>query len=97
MNDQPPIATIAVAVIAVIVVLAGALVTIINPDALSFNQYLTALSQAAIGAGALGIGRGILGASKAANATPAFSNLGDEAEFPGGSIPPAIPAAGQPS
>lgn len=65
LGEQPPVATILVGVAVLIVVIAGALVTIINPDSLSFDQYLDALSKAAIGAGALGIGRGILGAGKA--------------------------------
>lgn len=63
-KETPPIATIIVGVIVVIVVLSGAIVTIVNPDALSFPQYLDALVKAAIGAGALGIGRGILGAAR---------------------------------
>jgi hypothetical protein len=63
-KETAPIATIIVGVIVVIVVLSGAIVTIVNPDALSFQQYLDALVKAAIGAGALGIGRGILGAAR---------------------------------
>jgi hypothetical protein len=53
-------ATVLVVAVIVIVVAAGAVVTVVNPDTLSFSDYLDTLSKAAIGAGVLGVGRGLL-------------------------------------
>jgi hypothetical protein len=65
-------ATVLVVAVIVIVVAAGAVVTVVNPDTLSFSDYLDTLSKAAIGAGVLGVGRGLLtGASSSAAAAPA--------------------------
>lgn len=47
-----PVASLIVCVIAV----AGAVVTIVNPDALSFDQYV---QDVMIGAGLLAVGRGV--------------------------------------
>lgn len=57
--NEEPFATYAVAAILSIVTIAGAIVALVNPDALSAGEYLGALGWVAIGAGLLGIGRGI--------------------------------------
>ena len=57
-------ATAIVAITALIVVLAGAVVTIVHPESLSFEQYVKAIGTVSLGAGALGIGRGILAGAK---------------------------------
>lgn len=57
--NQTPIATILVSVAFVIVAVAGAIVTIVNPDALGFEDYVQALALAAGALGLLAIGRGI--------------------------------------
>lgn len=64
---EPSIATILVAVCVLIVVLVGGIVCVVNPDALSFNDYVNAIAIVGIGGGALGIGRGILAGAKANN------------------------------
>jgi hypothetical protein len=62
--DNANIATLLVALIALIIVVAGAVVTIVNPDALPFDDYVKALATLGIGAGALGVGRGVLAGAK---------------------------------
>jgi hypothetical protein len=70
INDAP-VVTIALLVLATIVVVAGAVVTIVQPGTLSFHQYVqdVALLAAALGLGA-GIGRGAIAAADR-NTTPA--------------------------
>lgn len=58
LEDWGPM-TVLVFIVVVIIVLAGAVVTIVNPDQLTFELYLKYLVGAAGGAGLLGIGRGI--------------------------------------
>ena len=67
MNDKisnASVATILVAAVVLIVAVAGAVVTIVNPDTLNFKDYIDALAIAGAGGGLLGIGRGILGGAK---------------------------------
>jgi hypothetical protein len=61
---QAPIATLLVAALTIIIVIAGAVVMIVDPDTLSFEDYIKALATMGIGAGALGVGRGILAGAK---------------------------------
>lgn len=63
-----PVATILTAVLVGIAALVGGVVTIVHPETLSFDQYLKALGAFAIGTGLLGVGRGVLAASKVAQA-----------------------------
>jgi len=60
LASSKPVVTILTVVIAMIVVAVGGVVTITNPQSLSFHQYVTdiALMGGALGLGA-GIGRGI--------------------------------------
>lgn len=62
--SQAPVATLLVAALATIIVIAGAVVMIVDPDTLSFEDYIKALATMGIGAGALGVGRGILAGAK---------------------------------
>ena len=52
--------TVLMVLVVTIVVLAGAVVSIVNPDTLSFEEYLDTLVKAAGAIAALGIGRGVL-------------------------------------
>jgi hypothetical protein len=61
-----PWATILTATLVVIAALVGGIVCVVNSDALSFKEYLNALRDFALATGLLAIGRGILGAGKAA-------------------------------
>ena len=56
LTSDKPVITILTLAIAVIVVIAGAVVTIVNPDRLPFSEYIQDVS---IVAGALGVGSGI--------------------------------------
>lgn len=58
-------ATVLVVGIALIVVAAGAVVCIVNPDALSFSEYTERLAWLGASAGGLAIGRGVLEGKKA--------------------------------
>lgn len=57
-------ATTLIVILVVIGALAGAVISIVNPDILSFDQLLNDLTKFVIGLGALGIGRGIMKAGK---------------------------------
>ena len=63
--DNQPVVTILVCVLALIVVIAGAIVTIIRPGSLPFHDYVldVTIVLAALGLGA-GIGRGAIAAAK---------------------------------
>lgn len=54
-----PVATIIQVIVTVIVALVGGLVTLTNPDALDFDQYVKYLGILSVGNGLLGVGRGI--------------------------------------
>lgn len=58
--DMKPVTTALMVLLALIVVGAGAVVTVTNPDTYPFRAYLDDLKTFAVGVGALGIGRGIL-------------------------------------
>jgi hypothetical protein len=70
INDAP-VVTIALLVLATIVVVAGAVVTIVQPGTLSFHQYVqdVAVLAAALGLGA-GIGRGAIAAADRHTTSP---------------------------
>jgi hypothetical protein len=68
--DKLPVATILVAVITVLVGLVGGIVTVTNPDELAFTDYVTVMTGLAGANGLLGVGRGILGSSKAKTPPP---------------------------
>lgn len=95
--DNANIATLLVALIALIIVVAGAVVTIVNPDALPFDNYVKALATLGIGAGALGVGRGVLAGAKQpggfqaspAEIIAAESVMADRSSLP---VPPPDPA-----
>lgn len=82
--DMKPVTTALMVLLALIVVGAGAVVTILNPDTYPFKSYLDDLKTFAIGVGALGIGRGLLSG---------LSNLGVAVHLPGER--PEVPDAGQ--
>ena len=68
LNDSP-VTTTLIAVAFIIIVIVGGVVTIVNPDTLSFDRYITSVGIAAGALGLLGIGRGInAGQAKIANA-----------------------------
>lgn len=69
MPNETPIerigpATLLVCALAAIVVIAGAVVTIIDQDTLPFDDYVKTLAGVAGAGGLLGIGRGILAGAK---------------------------------
>lgn len=70
LNDAP-LVTILLLVLAVIVVIAGAVVCIVQPSTLSFSQYVqdVAILTAALGLGA-GIGRGAIAAAERGAVAP---------------------------
>jgi hypothetical protein len=83
------VATLLVIALAVIVGVAGEVVTIVNPDSLSFDEYIKTLAGVAGASGLLGIGRGILAGAKQPGGFGAASvDL---------SSPPTSPAAVSPS
>jgi len=65
-----PVVTILLCVLAVVVVIAGGVVTIVKPDTLPFHQYVqdVAILTAALGLGA-GVGRGVESLGKASTPT----------------------------
>lgn len=63
--DDTPVTTYLTLLIALVVVLVGGVVCIIEPETLSFRDYVEALAVLGIGVGALGIGRGISAGAKA--------------------------------
>lgn len=70
MLSTANIATLLVAILVTIGAVVGGVVCIANPDTLSFDQYLSALSKFAIGVGLLGIGRGVAAAGKSGAKKP---------------------------
>ena len=58
LNDSP-VTTILMAVAFTVIVIVGGIITIVNPDSLSFDRYITSVGIAAGALGLLGIGRGI--------------------------------------
>lgn len=58
-TERLPVVTWLALVVGLIVVIAGAVGTIVDPDALAFGEYLILLVALALGLGLLGIGRGI--------------------------------------
>lgn len=61
--ERTPVATILIAIIALIAAVAGAVVTITEPSQLSFAAYLDDLTKLAVGVGLLGVGRGATSAA----------------------------------
>lgn len=57
--NEEPIATYLVAATWVVTLIGGAIVAIVNTDALSAGEYFIALALVALATGLLGIGRGI--------------------------------------
>lgn len=80
--NNAPIVTYLLCALALVVVIAGAVVTIIRPDTLPFDKYVqdVALLTAALGLGA-GIGRGVQAAGNAGTSTDTTAT------------PPAAPVA----
>lgn len=89
LNQWGPMTVLLVLVVAV-VVLVGGVVAVVNPDSLSFDQYLDSLTKAAVGIGVLGVGRGILGAgeknAQATTAKAAVELAADAANAPRGTV-----------
>ena len=69
--DDAPVVTYLLLVLALVVVLAGAVVTIVRPASLTFHDYVldVTILVAALGLGA-GIGRGALAAAKVEHDEP---------------------------
>lgn len=57
--NAAPVATILQVVLTAIVAVVGGVITIINPDTLSFEDYVKFLGVLSVGNGLLGVGRGI--------------------------------------
>jgi hypothetical protein len=88
LSNDTPWMTIAMALIVVIAATAGGVVTIVNPDALSFEDYLDKLSKIAFAVAGLGAGRAIRkGLQARAGVIP-------EAGAGGGGAAAAYPGAG---
>lgn len=66
LNDSMPWATIMMGVLVAIAAVAGAVVVIVHPSALNFQQYLDILKNFAIAVGIVGVGRGIASYGKQA-------------------------------
>ncbi len=75
--DAKPVMTILMVAVALIVVGVGGVKVIVDADGYSFAAYLDDLKTFAIGVGALGIGRGLLGG---------LSNLGVAVNLPSGAV-----------
>jgi hypothetical protein len=87
LNDSMPWATIMMAVLVGIAAVAGAVVVIVHPESLQFQQYLDILKNFAIAVGIVGVGRGIASYGKQ---TTSAALLGDATLVQ----PPAAPASG---
>jgi hypothetical protein len=61
--------TVLVVLLTGLTALGGLLVVILHPDTLTFEQYLDDLSKFVVGAGLLGIGRGVHAAARASSLT----------------------------
>lgn len=59
LDEWGPI-TVLILIAATIVLGGGIVVVIVNPETLTFQQYLDSVSKLVIGGGALGVGRGIM-------------------------------------
>ncbi len=86
LNDSMPWATIMMAVLVGIAAIAGAVVVVVHPSSLQFQQYLDILKNFAIAVGIVGVGRGIASYGKQ---TKSAALLGDASLVP----PLAAPAA----
>lgn len=82
LNDSMPWATIMMAVLVGIAAIAGAVIVIVHPSSLDFQQYLDILKNFAIAVGIVGVGRGIASYGKQ---TKSAALLGDASL-----VPPAV-------
>jgi hypothetical protein len=90
LNDSMPWATIMMAVLVGIAAIAGAVVVIVHPSSLQFQQYLDILKNFAIAVGIVGVGRGIASYGKQ---TKSAALLGDAGLVPQpgvGAVQPAV-------
>jgi hypothetical protein len=62
--DGLPVATLIQVTLTLLVALVGGVVTIVNPDALGFDEYVQLLVALSVGNGLLGVGRGLSNKSK---------------------------------
>ena len=88
--DNAPVATYLTALAFEIVLIVGAVIAIVNPDALDVTDYLTLVALAALPVGLAGIGRGINehGRQRAgADALRIAHEAGHEYPSPGPSTP----------
>ena len=83
LNDSMPWATIMMAVLVGIAAIAGAVVVVIHPSSLDFQQYLDILKNFAIAVGIVGVGRGIASYGKQ---TKSAALLGDASLVPPASL-----------
>jgi hypothetical protein len=79
-SKQGPV-TIILVLVASIAAIAGAVVTIVHPETLSFNDYLDQLAKFAGALGLLGIGRGIHHAAKESAKRTTPSSIAGQAEW----------------
>jgi hypothetical protein len=63
-SDKLPWGTIIGGIIVLIVALIGGIVTIVEPKTLSFSDYVSSLSDLAVGVGLVAVGRGVTKAGK---------------------------------
>lgn len=73
LDEWGPI-TVLILIAATIVLGGGIVVVIVNPETLTFQQYLDSVSKLVIGGGALGVGRGLMAG---------LTNLGIALHLPG--------------
>lgn len=76
LNDSMPWATIMMAVLVAIAAIAGAVVVIVHPSSLQFQQYLDILKNFAIAVGIVGVGRGIASHGKQSKAAALLGDIG---------------------
>jgi hypothetical protein len=62
--DTANAATIMVGIVLVVVAGVGGIVTVVEPDTLSFKDYVDALEKLVVGIGILGVGRGLASAGR---------------------------------
>jgi len=62
--DKLPWATLIGGIIVLIVAVIGGIITIVNPETLSFSDYVSSLSDLAVGVGLVAVGRGVTKAGK---------------------------------
>ena len=90
LNDSMPWATIMMAVLVGIAAIAGAVVVIVHPSSLQFQQYLDILKNFAIAVGIVGVGRGIASYGKQTKSAALLGDAGLVPQPAAGAVQPAV-------